>query len=340
MLAERPLGKTGVRVSLIGFGGIPIMRVGLDEAVDVIGAALRAGVSLIDTARGYGDSEKKIGTALRRHKASVFLASKSPRRDRDGLLEDFDASIADLGVETIDLYQAHCVNTTEDLLELVGRGGAYEALSRLRSAGRIRFIGITSHNINLLKEAIGTGRFDTIQVLYSFVEDDASREVIPMAHEAGIGVLAMKPFGGGSIEEYDLALRFVLSVPGVIALPGMAAVDEVSRNVEVASDLRALSRQEMDRVKLIKEELGTRYCRRCDYCQPCPNEIPISFALHIPSVRRVGDGMMRTGAYRDLYSKIKGCDGCGRCEERCPFGLPVRDLMRESREILAGVLED
>ena len=341
MLAKVPLGKTGISVSLIGFGGIPIMRVSTSQAVDVVRAALRAGINLIDTARGYGDSERKIGRALKMHPGRVFLASKSPKRDREGMLDDFNLSARNLAVDTIDLYQAHCVNTAEDLERLLGSGGGYEALLKLRSEGRLRFIGITSHNIGLLKEAILTGKFDTIQVLFSLLESEAAREVIPMAREAGHGILAMKPFGGGCIQEYDIALRFVLSQPGVIAIPGMAAVEEVASNVAVATERSPLLDEELKRVEHVRKELGPRYCRRCDYCQPCPNEIPISFALHIPSVRRrMGDAMMKTGPYRGLLGKLKTCEECGLCEERCPFDLPVMDLIRESREALAEVLEE
>lgn len=340
MLEQRRLGRTGVSVSLIGFGGIPIMRVGMEEAVEVIGAALRSGINLIDTARGYGDSEKKIGAALKRHHARVFLASKSPKRDREGLLEDFEKSAYDLGVETIDLYQAHCVNSSEDFDKLMGPEGGHEALLSLRSDGRIRHIGITSHSSEILKAAIETGEFETIQVLYSIVEDDAAQEVIPMAREADLGILAMKPFGGGCIEAYDIALRFVLSNPCIVALAGMAELDEVRRNIEVAETLGPLTEDEFNQAAGIKEDLGVRYCRRCDYCQPCPNKIPIAFALHIPSVRkRVGDAMMKTDAYRSLYDKLKTCDECGTCEERCPFDLPIKHLIKESRAVLAEVLE-
>jgi predicted aldo/keto reductase-like oxidoreductase len=121
----------------------------------------------------------------------------------------------------------------------------------------------------------------------------------------------------------------------------MATAEEVAQNVAVASRPRPLETEELKRVEDVKRQLGQRYCRRCDYCQPCPNEIPISFALHIPSVRRrMGDAMMRTDAYRDLRRKLETCEGCGLCEERCPFDLPVMDLLQESRDVLADVLEE
>jgi aryl-alcohol dehydrogenase-like predicted oxidoreductase len=167
MLEKRRLGRTGFSVSLLGFGGIPIMRVTQDEATRVIERGLERGIDFFDTARGYGDSEKKIGTALGAHDAKVILASKSPKRTREEMLEDFDQSLFNLGIDVIDLYQVHCVNKADELAGVMSAGGALEALEELRSAGRVRFIGITSHNLGILKQAIESGRFDTIQVLYS-----------------------------------------------------------------------------------------------------------------------------------------------------------------------------
>ncbi|MFH1311704.1 MAG: aldo/keto reductase [Candidatus Eisenbacteria bacterium] len=340
MLGKRRLGRTGISVSMLGFGGIPIMRVTQDEATAVIKRALERGIDFFDTARGYGDSEKKIGTALATHAAKVVLASKSPKRTREEMLEDFNQSLSDLGIDVIDLYQVHCVNKADELATVMAPGGALEALEELRSEGRVRFVGITSHNLGILKQAIGTNRFDTIQVLYSFVEDGAGKEVIPLALEKDLGVIAMKPLGGGCIEQCDVAIRYVLSTPGVIAIPGMAAVDEVDRNVEAASDLRPLTAAELDDAERTRTELGKTFCRRCDYCQPCPKDIPIALMLHIDSIRkRVGETFMRNEEYRDVLDKANGCDECGQCEERCPFDLPVRDLIKESRDALRQVLK-
>jgi predicted aldo/keto reductase-like oxidoreductase len=339
MLEKRRLGSTDMNVSLLGFGGIPIMRVTPGEAAEAVGEALRSGIDFIDTARGYGDSESKIGQALRGYQGDVVVASKSPRRDREGMLEDFGKSLHDLGLESIDLYQLHCVNRADDYDKAISEAGACEALEHLRSQGRLRYIGITSHNLEILKRAVVSGRFDTVQVLYNFVEPDASEQVVPMAADRHVGIIAMKPLAGGCIEQYDLALRYVLRTPGLVAIPGMATVEEVRRNVEVAGNLRELTKSEMAKISEIRQELGGSYCRRCDYCQPCPNEIPISFALHISSIRkRVGDTIMKSDHYRDLLDKLRRCDQCGQCEERCPFGLPVRELIEASRGTLVELL--
>jgi predicted aldo/keto reductase-like oxidoreductase len=339
MLEKRSLGRSGIAVSLLGFGGIPIMRVGQKEATETIKEAVKLGIDFFDTARGYADSEKKIGSALRSLGAEVVLASKSPRRDRQGMHQDFERSLRELGVKMIDLYQVHGVNTQEDYHKVLAPQGAYGALEELRSQGRTRFIGLTSHNLTVAEKAVCSGRFDTIQVLYSVLEPEAADRVIPLARQRNIGVIAMKPLGGGCIKQYDLALRFVLSTPGVISIPGMATPDEIRKNVGVARDLRPLAEEDLRAAALMRAQLGERYCRRCDYCQPCPQDVPIAFLLQVPSVRqRIGDAMMQTDSYRKLLEKAEGCTECGQCEERCPFGLPIRDLLKASRELLTEVL--
>ena len=248
MLDKRGLGRTAIEVSLLGFGGIPIMRVTMAEAVEAVGEALRCGIDFFDTARTYGDSETKIGEALRVHGKDAVIASKSPKRDGEGILEDFDKSLSELGLDGIDLYQLHCVNRADHYEQALAPGGAYEALEELQSRGRLRHIGITSHNLAILGRAAESGKFDTIQVLYNFVEPDAREVVIPAALSRDVGVIAMKPLAGGCIERYDIALRYVLATPGIVAIPGMATAREVRRNVEVALDLRQLTEQELEAI--------------------------------------------------------------------------------------------
>jgi hypothetical protein len=151
----------------------------MEEAGEAIAEALASGVNFIDTARGYGDSEEKIGHALGSLGARPFLASKSPKRDADGMQEDFGLSLAKLKVESIDIYQVHCVNTDEQYAEILGPGGALEALNKLKAGGKLRHIGFTTHSLELAAKAVESGLFDTIQVLYNFIEPEAGDRVIP-----------------------------------------------------------------------------------------------------------------------------------------------------------------
>ena len=339
MLGRRRLGRTGLEVSTIGFGGIPIMRVSREVAERAVRTAVELGINFIDTARGYGDSERKIGAAIRGLEPRPILASKSPKRDRQGILEDFDETLRNLEQDRIEIYQLHCVNKLEEYERAMGKDGAYRGLEDLKTEGRIDFIGITSHNLEIIKRAILSDMFDTVQILFNFLEPEAHDEIIPLAQKHDVGIIAMKPLAGGCIEDYKLGLKFVTSHDGVVAIPGMADEQEVRLNIEAVTDRKGLSEDELRMIEDLRSRIGRTYCRRCDYCQPCPNGIPISFALHIENIRkRIGDEMMRSDAYRDLLAKVEACVQCGKCEERCPFDLPVRDLIAQARSILSEVL--
>ncbi|MGD9140235.1 MAG: aldo/keto reductase [bacterium] len=340
MLEKRRLGRTGLEVSCLGFGGIPIQRIGKDQAVSVVREAVALGVDFIDTARGYGDSEEKIGAALAGLDAEVVLASKTPRRDPEGVRSDFELSLSRLGVDRIDLYQLHCVNKEEDYGCLMAAGGGVEVLEGFRKEGRLGSIGITSHHLDIFKTALEDDGFDTVQVLYNFLEPEAADEVIPMAVERDVGVIAMKPLAGGVITDYDIAIRHALLIPQAVVIPGPGSVDEVRMNVAAASADRVLSDRDLARIEEVRRRAGRLYCRRCDYCQPCESGIPISFLLHMKTIReRIGDVFIQQDVFRDLLEKARGCTECGECAERCPFDLPVPELVKQARRFLEEVLK-
>jgi predicted aldo/keto reductase-like oxidoreductase len=340
MLEKRRLGRTGLEVSCLGFGGIPIQRVTESEAVKVVNEAIDLGIDFIDTARGYGDSEEKIGAALGGRDAGVVLASKTPKRTPEGIRDDFNESLSRLGVNSIDIYQFHCVNKDEDYDRLTAKGGGIDVLEGMRAEGRLGFIGITSHHLDVFKRALLDDRFDTIQVLYNFLEPEAGNEVIPMAVERDVGVIAMKPLAGGVITDYDIAIRHALLIPQAVVVPGVGSAEEVRLNVRAAAGARDLSDEDLARIEEIRLDAGSLYCRRCDYCQPCESEIPISFLLHMRTIReRIGDLHMQQEHFKGLLERARSCTECGSCEERCPFELPVRDLVKSARELLEGVLE-
>jgi predicted aldo/keto reductase-like oxidoreductase len=339
MLERRRLGRTGLEVACLGFGGIPIQRVSEEDAVRSVREAVGLGIDFIDTAHGYGDSEEKIGAALAGLEAKLVLASKTPKRDARGVASDFELSLKRLGVDYIDLYQLHCVNREEHYDLLTSRGGGMDVLEGFRREGRLGFIGITSHHLDIFKRALDEDRFDTIQVLYNFLEPEAGDEVIPAAVERDVGVIAMKPLAGGVITDYSIAIRHALLIPQAVVIPGVSSVEEVRLNVEAASGERVLSDTDIARIEQVRLDAGKVYCRRCDYCQPCESGIPISLLLHMKTIReRIGDAHMQKDFFRDVLEKAGNCTGCGGCEERCPFDLPVPELVKQAREFLDGVL--
>jgi predicted aldo/keto reductase-like oxidoreductase len=120
----------------------------------------------------------------------------------------------------------------------------------------------------------------------------------------------------------------------------MATAEEVRADIKSASAPRPLDEEDRHTIDTLRKSLGAFYCRRCDYCQPCPNDIPIAFLLHMPSVRgRMGDRMMQTDSFRDILNKARNCDSCGSCEDRCPFDLPVREMLKRYTRLLEDILE-
>src|SRR4030042_638894 len=194
------LGRTNLIVTKLGWGGIPIQRVGEREAVSVIRAVIEMGVDLLDTARAYTNSEQRIGLALQKIDRPVILSSKSLVKTAK-IFNEVLESLKQMKVKKVDIYHLHSVSSFEEYEKVMAPGGAYEGLIRARDEGLIDHIGITSHNLNILERAVKDGHFEVIMACYSFLEPDAAQKVFPLAKAKDIGILAMKSFSGGVIEE-------------------------------------------------------------------------------------------------------------------------------------------
>src|SRR4030042_4537952 len=189
------LGRTNLYITQMGWGGIPIQRVNEQEAVSVIKAVIDMGVDLVDTARGYTNSESRIGLALQTTDREVILSSKSQVRT-DGIEDEVRISLREMKAKKIHLYHLHNISCPEDYEKVMGPGGAYEGLMRMRDEGRVDFIGITSHSLDVLKRAVEDDHFDVIMACYSFLEPDADKKVFPLARAKDIGVISMKSCSG------------------------------------------------------------------------------------------------------------------------------------------------
>jgi predicted aldo/keto reductase-like oxidoreductase len=329
-MEKRVLGRTGMAVTAISFGGLPIQRCTMDEAGPVLNAALDAGINFVDTARAYTDSEAKIGQHIASRRKEYYLATKSMARDKAGMAKDIDISLATMKTDYIDLYQIHNIKARQDLDSVLAPGGALEALKEAQKAGKIRFIGVTGHNMDLLVEAIKTDEFSTVQVPFNCVEQKALDELFPLAKRMNIGRIVMKPLGGGQIQNVDLALRFVLEHDITTAIPGMDEVRHVEQNLAALKAYRPLTQAERDELQREVELIGPNFCRRCGYCMPCAAgiDIPTMFIFHLQYTRY----NMKTaipGRYAALSAKASDCIECGICETRCPYDLPIRERMKK-----------
>ena len=324
------LGRTNLIATKLGWGGIPIQRAGEREAISVIRAVIEMGVDLLDTARAYTNSEHRIGLALQKIDRPVILSTKSLVKTAK-IYNEVHESLKQMKVKKVNIYHLHSVSNFEDYEKVMAPGGAYEGLKRARDDGLIDYIGITSHNLNVLERAIEENSFEVIMACYSYLEPDAAQKVFPLAKEKDIGVLTMKPFSGGVIEEAGPALRFVLSTPNIVPIPGSETLEKARENWKIFADGYSPTEKDKEQIEAIKKEFNRQFCRRCDYCQPCTEKINIQFAVGLKTIiKRFGPSVQELKWMMDLIEKARNCSECGECLPRCPYQLPIPDMIKEN----------
>ena len=325
------LGRTGLTVSRVGFGGIPIQRLTDDEAVRVVRRCLDLGVTLLDTATGYSTSEERIGKAVVGRRAELIIATKTPARDKATALQHLELSLKRLNTDYIDLWQFHNVSTPELYEQVLGPAGAMEAAREALRAGKIRHIGMSSHSLDMALKAVPSGFFETIQFPFNFVTDEAAKELLPLARTHDVGFIAMKPFAGGMLNNARLTLKHLLQFENVVPDPGIQTVEEIEEIAEIVMGPWELTPEEIREMERTRVEVGTRFCRRCDYCQPCPKKVRISTVLSTQSFwKRFPPQRFFTGFVADAVAGARLCGDCGECEEKCPYHLPIREMLTEN----------
>lgn len=332
----RILGKTGLKISRMGFGGIPIQRIDATGTKVLMHQLRDAGVNFIDTARGYTVSEEYLGYALEGIREDFVLATKSMARTKEAMAADIDISLKNLRTDYIDLYQIHNA-TPEQLQQVVAPGGALEALMDAKAAGKIRHIGLTSHSLDTFKIALDMPWVETFMFPYNIVETQAEK-LIAEAAKRNIGFIDMKPLAGGAIENTTLALRYICANDNVtVVIPGMADPKELTQNLAAVGDTSPITPEEKAAFLEIRNALGTNFCRRCNYCQPCSAGINISSAFLFDGyLRRYGLADWAKDRYAAMEKKAGDCIGCGACEDRCPYHLPIRKMLKEVADHFGG----
>jgi predicted aldo/keto reductase-like oxidoreductase len=330
----RILGKTGLKISRLGFGGIPIQKIDANGTKQLIDELVNEGVNFIDTARGYTVSEEYLGFALEGVREKFVLATKSMARTKEAMAKDIDLSLKNLRTDYIDLYQVHNPSA-KDLEQVMAKDGALEALLKAKADGKIGHIGITLHSVELFAKAVELPWVETIMFPYNIVETQGE-ELIAQCAKNNIGFICMKPLAGGAIDDSFTALRFIVSNPAVtVVIPGMADITEIAQNVAATSNTTPLTDCEQEKIASIKAELGTNFCRRCNYCAPCTVGISISAVFLFEGYfSRYDLKDWAIARYSQLPKTASDCIGCGVCEERCPYNLPIREMLKSAALIL------
>ena len=327
------LGKTGLKVSRVGIGGIPIQRPSEDVAYEVIQRAIDLGVNLIDTSIGYGDSEIRIGKAIADYRDDVIIATKGTWRKKEETSQHIDLSLERLQTKYIDIWQFHNISTIEGYEQVISRGGSYEAAKEALASGKICHIGFSTHSLDVALRGVSSEMFETVQFPLNFISSEAVEELVPLAQEHDVGFIGMKPFAGGNISKANLAIKFVLQFENVVPDPGIQSIEEIEEIVNIVNGSWDLTEGENQQIEEIRSELGTRFCRQCGYCLPCAQGVLIPLIL-------IANGMWRLWPVELLKSEdwwytkametAQNCIECRECEKKCPYHLLIPDMISEN----------
>lgn len=328
------LGKTGLNISVVGLGGIPIQRTDQQEAYKVIEECMKQGINFLDTARGYTVSEQFFGEALKDYRNQWIIATKSMSRDYESMKRDIEISLNNLQTDYIDLYQIHNIKSDQDFEICFGENGAYKALLEAKQAGKILHIGATAHAVEAFEKLITEyeDKIETIMFPYNIVENQGI-DLMKECTKKNIGFIAMKPVAGGNIENVQLGLQYILNNPDcTIVIPGMGNIEEVKDNT-APKVFEPLTLEDIEECEKIKKELGQEFCRRCGYCAPCPQGINISSNfLFVNYLRKYGLASWAKDRYWSMSATAQDCIQCGLCETRCPYNLPIRSMLKKVAE--------
>jgi predicted aldo/keto reductase-like oxidoreductase len=359
-LQKRRLGRTNLKVSQVGFGGTWISELSTSDAIAVVRRAFSLGINYFDTARLDGDSEEKIGAALKEVREQCIIATKTGSRTKQDSLDDLQNSLKRLQTNHLDIIQLHGIDDEKTLSKAIGTDGSLQTCKQARRQGLVDFIGITGHKPQILVKAVESGEFDTVLVPINVVTRQAIEELLPVAKENDVGVVVMKPLsaktsnlitclyqptlslisqepelkallGESSDEMVRSALRYVLSQDISVVVPGLRSLSEVGVAAKVGNEYSELSAEEKQRFRI---DLGD-YCRDCGQCLPCLNNVNIPAVLRFHSFQQAyGLKNWAKKLYSGLEVKATKCSSCGECEAKCPYKLPIKNKLRKAHHDL------
>jgi predicted aldo/keto reductase-like oxidoreductase len=272
-------------------------------------------------------SEERIGKAIAGRREQVILAPKGWDMDH------IETSLKRLNTDYIDLWQFHGLSTFDDLEEVVAPGGLLEKAQEALWAGKVRHIGFSSHSLKVALKAVASGHFETVQFPLNFVSNEAADGLVSLAKEHDVGFIAMKPFAGSRIKDANLAIKYLLQFENAVPDPGIEKVGEIEEIVDIVnSGAWELTDQERQEMKELRTRVGTRFCRQCRYCMPCPQGVHICGVLYLAILWELwpSDWFFSWRYVNNAVESAKNCIQCGECEEKCPYQLPIREMIVEN----------
>lgn len=330
------LGKTGITVPQNAFGALPIQRVDMETARQILHRAYEGGMRFFDTARAYSDSEEKLGNAFEGMREKIFIASKTMGRTPEDFKEQLDTSLKLLKTDYLDLYQFHCV----DQCYRPGDGtGMYECMLEAKEQGKIRHIGVTAHKLTVAKECIESGLYETLQYPFSYLSVEKELELVRLCKEHNMGFIAMKGLAGGLINNSRAAYAYISQFDNVLPIWGIQKMSELEEWLSYMDNAPVMDEKIKDFIEKEKKELDGDFCRGCGYCMPCPAGILINNCARMSlMVRRAPSDRWLNETWQENMKKIEGCLHCNKCMKKCPYQLNTPELLQKNYEDYKKIL--
>jgi len=356
----KPYGKTGKKISVIGFGGMRFKNPeDIDANAELVVHAFNQGINYFDTAPSYckNKSEQIIGAAVKQlPREKIYISTKSNKADGDALRADLEQSLRRLGVDKIDFFHIWWVLSLEAWRQRKA-GGGVDAAIKAKEEGLIEHLAISSHMpSDELCQALSEAPFDGVTLGYCAINFPYRQHAIEQAHRRGLGVVTMNPLGGGLIpqnaERFDFirgpddpdvvtaALRFNVSNPNVTsALVGFTTRQHIDQAVAAVADFRPYDAEHIDAMRRKILDSFEGLCTGCSYCLPCPQDVPIPKLMDAYNMR-----ILQGDDPKHIRNRLKwhwalttaaaeACNECGTCEERCTQHLPIRERIKAIAEI-------
>jgi predicted aldo/keto reductase-like oxidoreductase len=300
----------------------------MPEAVRILRAALDGGINFFDTARGYTDSEAKIGAAFRDRRDKIVLATKTHSQNAEAFAADLDKSLSELGTGYIDLYQFHLAKKCHAPGET---DGLYDAALKAKGEGRIGHIGITTHRRDVALAVAKSGLYETLQYPLSYLSSDEDLEAVRLCRDDDVGVIAMKALSGGLITDAAAAFSWMRQQDGVFPIWGIQRMSELEEFLALEESPPEYDAAMRERIAKDRLALSGNFCRGCGYCLPCPAGIEINWVARMPqALRRMRAEDFLTEEWREKMERSLECARCGICSSRCPYELDAPSLIEAS----------
>ncbi len=343
-ITYRMLGKTGLKVTSVGYGTM------ITSDPTVITRAADMGINYFDTSRGYsgGQNERMVGAALGAKRKDVFVSSKCDARDKAGVLAELDTSLKELNTDHLDVWLLHNKSTPEAISD-----DLVDAMRTARQQGKVRFIGVSTHQLSAVVDRVIQCKLDVLQPLYSFASSEADGLAVEKLHEAGVGVVAMKVMAraigrrgrsaaAGSPKPPNFppaALKWVLKNPMIgTTVPSMTDIGQLEQNFSVMA-AEQFTDEDAKVLTARLEEITPYFCRMCGQCQgQCPKGLPVSDLVRFVMY---ADGYGQFGLGRENFQRLPAghqavrCSDCEACPVRCPHGVHVAQRLMRAQELFA-----